>query len=367
MGLATLLGGRPRGFFIPHRHADQVRPCAYPALEALFAACWPAFERVLVEIDALAPELRRLGGPPPAPRFDQDWFPALDAAAAYAMVCGLRPRRIVEVGSGHSTRFLARAIADRELATTLLCIDPEPRATLAGLPLRWLETTLQQAPESCFTDLGAGDLLFVDSSHILMPGTRRRLAAEPDPPDACAGRIGPCPRRLPARPLSAGLGMARLQRAAGDRGAAPGRRLCDPLREPLRRCRAGPSAWPRACSRSCRRASRGSRAASGSKKRVGRRRPAGERQAVQAASGGVRSITSKASWRTWLRRISWRSRSSLTMPRSTHSRSRPKNRFSACCRDGAGSGRAARSRRTAGAARASASRSAGTAGSAPPG
>jgi predicted O-methyltransferase YrrM len=171
MGLTTLLGGRPRGFFIPHRYADRVLPCAYPALEALLAACWPTFEQVLAEIDALAPELRRLGGPPPAPRFDQDWFPALDAAAAYAIVCGLRPRRIVEVGSGHSTRFLARAIADRELTTTLLCIDPEPRARLEGLPVRRLETTLQQAPESCFTDLGAGDLLFIDSSHILMPGT----------------------------------------------------------------------------------------------------------------------------------------------------------------------------------------------------
>jgi predicted O-methyltransferase YrrM len=171
MGLTTLLGGRPRGFFIPHRYADQVLPCAYPALEAVLAACWPTFEQVLAEIDALAPELRRLGGPAPAPRFDQEWFPALDAATAYAMVCGLRPRRIVEVGSGHSTRFLARAIADRELATTLLCIDPEPRALLEGLPVRWLETTLQQAPESCFTDLRAGDLLFIDSSHILMPGT----------------------------------------------------------------------------------------------------------------------------------------------------------------------------------------------------
>jgi Methyltransferase domain len=171
MGLTTLLGGRPRGFFIPHRYADRARPCAYPALEAIIAAAGPTFERVLAEIEALAPELRRLGGPPPAPRFDQDWFPALDAAAAYALVCTLQPRRIVEVGSGHSTRFLARAIADRELATTLLCIDPEPRAALAGLPVRWLETTLQQVPENCFTDLRAGDLLFIDSSHILMPGT----------------------------------------------------------------------------------------------------------------------------------------------------------------------------------------------------
>jgi predicted O-methyltransferase YrrM len=171
MGLTTLLGGKPRGFFIPHRYADQALRCAYPALEAVFAACWSTFEQVLAEIDALAPELRRLGGPAPAPRFDQDWFPALDAAAAYAMVCGLEPRRIVEVGSGHSTRFLARAIADRGLATALLCIDPEPRAALDGLPVRWLKTTLQHVPENCFTGLRAGDLLFIDSSHILMPGT----------------------------------------------------------------------------------------------------------------------------------------------------------------------------------------------------
>jgi Methyltransferase domain len=171
MGLATLLGGRPRGFFIPHRYAGQVAPCAYPALETAFAAAWPAFDRVLAEIDALAPELRRLGGPPPAPRFDQDWFPPLDAAVAYALVATSRPRRIVEVGSGHSTRFLARAVTDRDLGTELLCIDPAPRASLRGLDVRWLETTLQQAPASCFAELAAGDLLVVDSSHILMPGT----------------------------------------------------------------------------------------------------------------------------------------------------------------------------------------------------
>ncbi len=171
MGLATLLGGRPRGFFIPHRYAHQVHPCAYPALERAFAAGWPAYERVLAAIEALGPELRRLGGPPPAPRFDQDWFAKLDAAAAYALVATTRPRRIVEVGSGHSTRFLARAVADHGLATELLCIDPAPRATLAGLDLKRLATTLQQAPGSCFAELAAGDLLVVDSSHILMPGS----------------------------------------------------------------------------------------------------------------------------------------------------------------------------------------------------
>jgi predicted O-methyltransferase YrrM len=171
MVLTTLLGRRPRGFFIPHRYADRVAPCDYPALAARFAAELEAFDRILDAIEDFAPALERLGGPPPAPRFDQGWFAPLDACVAYAMVATRRPQRIVEVGSGHSTRFLARAIADRTPGTSLVCIDPAPRATLRGLPVRWQESTVQAAAESWFTDLTSGDLLFIDSSHILMPGT----------------------------------------------------------------------------------------------------------------------------------------------------------------------------------------------------
>jgi hypothetical protein len=170
MGVATLLGGG-RGFFIPHRHAGTVEPCAYPALDAHLAACVPAFESVLAEIERHAARLERLRGPAPEPRFDQEWFPRLDAAAAYAVVCRTRPARIVEVGSGHSTRFLARAIADEALDCELLCIDPAPRATLRGLPVRWLEDVVQRAPETWFARLQPGDVLFVDSSHVLMPGS----------------------------------------------------------------------------------------------------------------------------------------------------------------------------------------------------
>jgi Methyltransferase domain len=170
MGLATLFG-RKRGFFIPHRYAGAVAPCAYPALDAHFAACVPAFESLLADIEALGDRLEQMCGLAPAPRFDQGWFPTLDAAAAYAMVGRARPARIVEVGSGHSTRFLARAVADAGLETELTCIDPAPRATLRGLPVRWIEAVVQQAPATLFEGLQAGDLLFVDSSHILMPGT----------------------------------------------------------------------------------------------------------------------------------------------------------------------------------------------------
>ncbi len=109
--------------------------------------------------------------PSPAPRWDQDWFPRLDAAMAYAMVRRAAPQRIVEVGSGHSTRFLARAVADGGLATRITAIDPAPRAAITGLDVEIIRDTVQGAGATPFEGLAAGDILFIDSSHILMPGT----------------------------------------------------------------------------------------------------------------------------------------------------------------------------------------------------
>ena len=43
-----------------------------------------------------------------------------------------KPARIVEVGSGHSTRFMARAVRDGGLATAITAIDPAPRADIEG-------------------------------------------------------------------------------------------------------------------------------------------------------------------------------------------------------------------------------------------
>ncbi|MEM8552160.1 MAG: class I SAM-dependent methyltransferase [Pseudomonadota bacterium] len=173
-GLQTVLGLRKRGFFIPLRMAeDAARSAVHPygALEAVFEAATPHFEAHLARISAYADDLEKLKGPPPEPRFDQAWFPRLDAAALYTAVRDLKPARIVEVGSGHSTRFLARAVKDGGLNTQITAIDPKPRADLGGLPITLVRTPLQSAPLDAFHALRAGDLLFVDSSHVLMPGT----------------------------------------------------------------------------------------------------------------------------------------------------------------------------------------------------
>jgi len=127
---------------------------------------------LLSSIESYSVELEAIGkDAPPAPRWNQDWFPRLDAAAAYAMVRALEPQRIVEVGSGHSTRFLARAVADARLETRITAIDPEPRASLEGLKVRWLRQRVQDTALDVFEALEARDILFIDSSHQLNPGS----------------------------------------------------------------------------------------------------------------------------------------------------------------------------------------------------
>jgi hypothetical protein len=123
------------------------------------------------EAAAFAADLDRFGGAPPAPRFEQDWFPRLDLVTAYALARVRAPARIVEIGSGHSTRVLARAIADGMLATRLTAIDPAPRATLAGLAVERVAARVQDADPAALAGLGAGDFLFVDSSHRGGPGS----------------------------------------------------------------------------------------------------------------------------------------------------------------------------------------------------
>jgi len=176
LGLATVLGLARRGFFIPYRYADQVPRrrdrASYVALEPLFLEAEPTFMALIKSLSTYADQLQAIGNEaPPEPRWNQDWFPRLDAATLYVFVRESRPRRIIEIGSGHSTRFMARAARDGGLAVEITAIDPEPRADIAGTGATLIRKTVQDAGLDVFDGLVEGDILFVDSSHILMPGT----------------------------------------------------------------------------------------------------------------------------------------------------------------------------------------------------
>ncbi|NNF80425.1 MAG: class I SAM-dependent methyltransferase [Rhizobiales bacterium] len=174
MGVRTVTGTAREGFFIPYRHAADIpeQTQVYEALVPLFHSGRSAFEAVLAQIEALGDNLRAIDGTGSEhARWDQYWYPRLDAASAYAMVRSKQPSHIMEIGSGHSTRFMYRAAQDGELACGFTAIDPAPRANIASLNIDIHRKTLQKIDLSLFSKLKSGDFLCVDSSHILMPGS----------------------------------------------------------------------------------------------------------------------------------------------------------------------------------------------------
>lgn len=177
LGLPTVLGLARRGFFIPYRYAGGIPPPGkrppYRPVESVLEGRRARFEAWLAAIDEFAGALEAIGAEaPPAPRWNQGWFPRLDAVAAYVITRKTRPDRIIEVGSGHSTRFFARAVADGGFPTRITAIDPAPRAEIAGLDsVDIVSGTVQTVGKEAFASLRAGDIVSIDSSHILMPGS----------------------------------------------------------------------------------------------------------------------------------------------------------------------------------------------------
>jgi hypothetical protein len=175
-GIPTVLGLAKRGFFIPYRYAGQLPTSgparSYSAVEDHFHARSSTFLDLLDDLADFREEFARIGSrPAPAARWDQSWFPRLDAAMAYGLLRRLAPRQVIEIGSGHSTRFLCQAVADGGLATKIMAIDPAPRASLEASGVELLRQPLHQAGQQPFDRLQEGDFLMVDSSHILMPGS----------------------------------------------------------------------------------------------------------------------------------------------------------------------------------------------------
>jgi predicted O-methyltransferase YrrM len=102
-------------------------------------------------------------------------FSWLDARALFVLLRAWQPRRFLEVGSGFST-LLAADVNRRFLdgAMKISCIEPYPRPFLESSEIalhRLFKEKVQDVPLDAFTQLEAGDLLFIDSSHVSKTGS----------------------------------------------------------------------------------------------------------------------------------------------------------------------------------------------------
>lgn len=123
------------------------------------------------EIDAL-----NLGADGEVFDFKNEYFSGMDAAVYYAIIRDAKPKRVVEIGSGFSTRIAAAALkknrAEGQIAG-LTCIEPYPEARLtsADLEITLIQEQAQEVPIVFFESLQAGDILFIDSSHVAKFGS----------------------------------------------------------------------------------------------------------------------------------------------------------------------------------------------------
>ncbi len=177
--------------FTPHGHFYSPLPSS-EEVEAAFArgGSGPPFPGIdlnadgqfalLEEIATYYPELPFPEKETPGRRFHltNPSYGHYDACVLYGVLRHLQPRRVVEVGCGYSSA----AILDANDASfggriAITFVDPDPaqlrRLLLPGeaIPGTLIEKPVQDVPNDVFEQLGAGDILFIDTSHVSKVGS----------------------------------------------------------------------------------------------------------------------------------------------------------------------------------------------------
>jgi predicted O-methyltransferase YrrM len=96
----------------------------------------------------------------------------VEAQALHGVIRAVKPRRIIEIGSGVSTYCMLEAVQKNggEHHTEVTCVEPHPSAWLREAPVKLIESSMQEVPLELFGTLEAGDFLFVDSTHTVQLG-----------------------------------------------------------------------------------------------------------------------------------------------------------------------------------------------------
>jgi hypothetical protein len=114
--------------------------------------------------DALSAHVAAFAVPAPF-RLDNPFYGPGDAELLFALLRHEPPLRILELGSGWSTHIARAAAPDADL----VAVDPQPQLALpAGTRHEPIDAV--QLPLDRFAALEAGDVLFVDTTHVVKRG-----------------------------------------------------------------------------------------------------------------------------------------------------------------------------------------------------
>jgi predicted O-methyltransferase YrrM len=117
-------------------------------------------------------------GPKTRYYFQNDFYGAADAVFLYCFLRHFRPKRIIELGSGLSSSLIldvAEMFLDGRIDCTF--VDPDPQRLIARArendlkKCRLIPKRVEEVDRGLFTSLASGDILFIDSSHVVKAGS----------------------------------------------------------------------------------------------------------------------------------------------------------------------------------------------------
>lgn len=161
----------PRGFYSPIPDASALAAAAArsrtPGIEFdldrqltyLRERLGPFLDGLRIPEHAVSGELHLRNG----------FYEAADAEVLYATVRARRPARVLELGSGYSTLIIAKALRDAGGDRRHTVFDPFASGRLDGVA-SIVRRSAAELPAKHWRSLGAGDVLFVDTSHTVKTG-----------------------------------------------------------------------------------------------------------------------------------------------------------------------------------------------------
>jgi hypothetical protein len=173
----------PNHFYWPVPNLSELEQQHWPAgrLDATVDLRFPAQLKFLRQLASeYAPEWNFPERPTSdsAYHYNNGFFESVDAEVAYSFVRRFKPSRIIEVGGGFSTRLLTQALrANFELngvQAELTTIDPglqSSRNPAPSVSTEVIPRPVQEIDLDLFSSLDEGDILFLDSSHVVRVGS----------------------------------------------------------------------------------------------------------------------------------------------------------------------------------------------------
>lgn len=106
--------------------------------------------------------------------FGNGSFESGDAEYLYNFIRYFKPKKIIEIGSGFSSLIIQESLRvnfheDKSILPEQICIEPYEVPWLEKTGIKVIRKEVEMIDMAFFDSLSTGDLLFIDSSHIIRP------------------------------------------------------------------------------------------------------------------------------------------------------------------------------------------------------